>query len=109
MANNSKIKALLFGTLLALALSLFFSYPLLPVLLCIALAARLGKSADWRVGMRYGSVIGLSGFVVRITTQENPALAPADLLLALSSAALVFGVVGIGITKLMARGDTIMW
>jgi hypothetical protein len=104
-----KITALLVGTLLALASSLVFSYPLIPVLLCIALAARLGKSADWRAGTLYGSVIGVAGFLPRITSQTNPVLTPTDLGLAILSAAVIFGVVGIVITRLVASGDTITW
>jgi hypothetical protein len=113
MAAKPNIKALLAGISLTLGLWTFirFGYPLVPVpvLLGIALAGRLGRSADWRVGLLNGAVIGLAGSSFRFVIQPNLIHTPAELALMLLFTAALYSVVGVGITKLVASGDSIMW
>lgn len=109
MIFDRRARATLLGAVVAFAFSLFLSYPLLPVLVAIAMAARIGKSKDWRAGMLYGAVIGPAGFFLRIYGQSDPPLAPYELILAFLSAAAIFGVAGIGIARLLCGEDSIMF
>jgi len=113
MVAKPKMKAVLAGTLLTVGLSTFvrFGYPFvpLPMLIGIALAARLGRSADWRVGVFNGAVIGFSGTLIRFAFQPSLVENPMQVALAVLVNVALYSVAGVGITRLFASGDSIMW
>lgn len=108
--RSRHLVAITTGAVSAFVLSLLFSVPLVPVLIGIAVSARLGKSGHWRSGFLYGAAIGPSGYAVR-TFLYRPDLAPAlwQKGLVLLGTAALFGLVGIGINKLVTGRGSVMW
>jgi len=113
MTLNQRINALLLGSMLAVGLSMFirFGYPFVPVptLVGIVLACRLAKSGHWRVGLTNGSVIGLAESLFRLTAQPTASQTPMNVGIALVFVVVLYGVVGIGINKLVVNRGTVIW
>jgi hypothetical protein len=109
--RSKRLAAIAAGAVSAFVLSWFFRVPLVPVLVGIAVAAKLGSSENWRTGLLYGVMIGPSGYAVRVflypPDQAIVALWQKGLLLL--AIAAIYGLVGIGINKLVTGRGSLMW